>query len=56
MNWDGEKQALKLKEKTEKKAKPESIHLVENIGEDKGLKKFQKYKTIFKCSYTEVKE
>jgi len=56
MSWDGEKQVFELKEKVQEKSSPESIHLHENIEEDKRLSKLRKYSTIFNCRYTEIKE
>ncbi|MFH0931604.1 MAG: hypothetical protein V1890_06680 [Candidatus Zixiibacteriota bacterium] len=56
MNGDREKQILELNKTTEKKAKTELNSTTFNMEKKIGLEISQKYKTIFNCRYTEIKE
>jgi hypothetical protein len=56
MNGDREKQILELNKTTEEKAKTELNSTTFNMEKNIGLEISQKYKTIFKCNYTEVKK
>ncbi|HEX9912186.1 MAG TPA: hypothetical protein VGB01_02945 [candidate division Zixibacteria bacterium] len=56
MNGDREKQILDLIKTTEEKAESELNSTTFNMEKNMGLEISQKYKTIFNCRYTEIKE
>jgi len=56
MNGDREKQILELNKITEEKAGSELNSTTFNMEKNIGLEISQKYKTIFNCRYTEIKE
>ncbi len=56
MNGDREKQILEPNKTTEEKTKSELNSTTFNMEKNIGLEISQKYKTIFNCRYTEIKE